>query len=56
MLKRIWDYLFNPCKHEWEYVQRSKRYSQDVNLRNLPMEIVDIYICKKCLKKKEIEL
>ena len=56
MFKRIWDYLFNPCKHTWKYVQRSKRYSQNFNLSKLPTEIVDIYICEKCLKKKEIYL
>ena len=31
------------CKHEWEFIDE------------IPYKIKRVYICKKCLKKKEIK-
>lgn len=56
MLKKIWDFLFYSCRHEWIITDKVEtpniRYYPD----NLPPDVKLVLQCKKCgnIKTKEI--
>ena len=48
LLKKLLQKLV--CQHEWEKIVSSARYSSELSSYDY-----DVYLCKKCLKRKKIK-
>ena len=54
MLKRLYKWLFEPCEHKWEFVNYiDYEYTSEFSSKSGTKKV---YICAKCLKKKEVLL
>ena len=45
------------CRHEWEFIREIAPYAEDdLGGDRLPYKRRRVYICKKCLKRREIKV